>query len=583
MTTFQIKDEFYLNDEKFKIISGSIHYFRIVPEYWQDRLEKLKMMGCNTIETYIPWNVHEQHEGEYSFEGINDIRHFIKLAQALDLYVIIRPATYICAEWEFGGQPYWLTTKSNLRLRANNEEYFAAMKTYYDHLFPQLIDLQVTHGGPIILMQVDNEYGAYGNDKTYLYRVADLMKSEGVDVPLVTSDGPWNNYLENGSIPDVALPTINCGSDVKDNFERLRKFHGKKRPLMVMEFWVGWFDAWGDPKHHTTDSIKAAKELDDTLSEGSVNIYMLIGGTNFGYMNGANYYDKLLPDVTSYDYDSPLTEWGDLTPKFYEFQKVISKYRQIPEVILTTKIKKKNYGRKELTNKVSLFETLAQIAQPIEVKYPSSMESYHQGYGYTLYSSHISTPKDRTELQLLGANDRAQIFMNQELKATQYDLELTHEIEIPTATNSQKLDILIENMGRVNYSHIINHQQKGISEGVLVDKILQSHWQVSTLPLDNIDQVDYTKDWVINTPAFYQFKFKIDETGDTFIDMRGWGKGVVFVNNKNIGRFWEIGPQARLYIPGPLLKSGENTIVIFETEGKSQNSIELVDEPKLSI
>ncbi len=313
MTTFSISDEFYLDQKPFKFISGSIHYFRVVPEYWRDRLEKLRLMGCNTVETYVPWNLHEPQEGQYCFDDGLDLRRFIQTAQEVGLYVILRPAPYICAEWEFGGLPYWLLQDSNMKLRFDYPPFMEKIERYFSHLFPQVNDLQFTHGCPILMMQVENEYGGYANDKNYLRKMAAAMRTAGVDTPLVTSDGPWHDMLENGSIQDVALATINCGSKIKEHFERLKTFHGEKKPLMVMEFWIGWFDAWGDDHHHTTSTEDAVKELTDCLAQGSVNIYMFHGGTNFGFMNGANYYQQLAPDVTSYDYDALLTEWGEPT------------------------------------------------------------------------------------------------------------------------------------------------------------------------------------------------------------------------------------------------------------------------------
>ncbi len=299
MTTFEIKDEFYLNGEPFKVISGALHYFRVVPEYWQDRLEKLRLLGCNTVETYVPWNLHEPEEGVYNFSGQVDLKKFIQTAEKVGLYVILRPSPYICAEWEFGGFPYWLLKNGPQKLRFNDERYLSKVRPYYARLLQEVVDLQVTHQGPIIMMQVENEYGSFSNDKDYLQALVKLMKENGVDVPLVTSDGPWGDMLDNGTIPQDALPTINCGSKIKENFKILRKFHGEKKPLMVMEFWIGWFDAWHDEKHHTTSIEDATKELADCLDEGSVNIYMFHGGTNFGFMNGSNYYDKLTADVTS--------------------------------------------------------------------------------------------------------------------------------------------------------------------------------------------------------------------------------------------------------------------------------------------
>ena len=581
MKTFEIKDEFYLDGQPIKIISGAIHYFRVVPEYWLDRLQKLKALGCNTVETYVPWNLHEVHEGEYSFEKGLDLRRFIETAGELGLYVILRPAPYICAEWEFGGLPYWLQNNPDLKVRFNNPAFMQKIAQYFEYLFPEVVDLQITKGGPIIMMQVENEYGSYSNDVTYLNKIADLMEKNGVEVPLVTSDGPWGDMLENGTIPDRALPTINCGSKIKEHFKRLKEFHGRKRPLMVMEFWIGWFDAWGDEAHHTMDSAAAASELDDILSEGSVNIYMFHGGTNFGFMNGANYYDNLTPDVTSYDYDALLTEWGEPTTKYEAFQKVIAKYVEIPEVELTTTILKKAYGEVAINQKTSLFNNLESISSKLNHNYPLAMEQLNQSTGFVYYKSHIGKAREIEDFRLIGANDRAHVYLNDELILTQYDLELGQSEKITLTQNTNELGILVENMGRVNYSIKMNHQEKGIKDGVIINGAFQSNWDIYSLPMNNLEQLDFTQDWQEKQPSFYQFNLEVDEIGDTFIDLAGWGKGFVTVNGFNIGRYWEIGPQQRLYVPGPLLKLGTNDIIVFESEGKIGETISFVDEPKL--
>lgn len=579
---FEIKDDFYLNNQPFKIISGAIHYFRVVPEYWRDRLEKLKALGCNTVETYVPWNLHEPHENQYNFQNRLNLREFIEIAAELELYVILRPAPYICAEWEFGGLPYWLMKEQKMKIRFDNQLFMEKIDRYFAHLFPQVKDLQITNGGPIILMQVENEYGGYANDRIYMKKMAQMMRKYGVDVPLVTSDGPWNDMLENGSIPDIALPTINCGSNIKKHFQRLRNFHGEKRPLMVMEFWIGWFDAWGDDIHHTMDATESANELADILKEGSVNIYMFHGGTNFGFTNGANYYEKLAPDVTSYDYDALLTEWGDITPKYRKFQEIINQYATVPKVTFTTKIKKKSYGKLEIQSKTSLFSNLSKIGKKVHHSYPLAMEDLDQSTGYIYYQSQIGKAREIEDFRLIECMDRAQVFINNEHLATQYDLEIGDKLQFELTEPENQLGILVENMGRVNYSVKMNHQEKGIRDGVIINGAFQSEWDIYTLPMDNLNQLDFETEWLQDQPGFYCFNVEVDEVGDTFVDLTGWGKGFVTVNGFNIGRFWEVGPQQRLYIPGPLLKQGSNDIIVFESEGKVNDFITLTDEPKLS-
>lgn len=602
MGRFEIKDNFYLDGNPFQVISGSIHYFRVVPEYWRDRLEKLKAMGCNTVETYIAWNVHEPEKGVFDFSGRNDLVKFVKTAQELGLYVILRPSPYICAEWEFGGLPAWLLREDGMRLRACHESFLGYVREYYDRLFPLITPLQITEGGPVILMQVENEYGYYGDDTRYMETMRDMMLERGVTVPLITSDGPFEEALSCGCL-DGIHPTGNFGSRTKERFAVLSPY-AKGGPLMCAEFWVGWFDHWGNGGH-MHGNPESPQDLDDMLDMGHVNIYMFEGGTNFGFMNGSNYYDELTPDVTSYDYDALLTEAGDFTEKYYKFQKVISKYAPIPEVKFTTEIRKRAYGKLTAVSQTGLLQNLENLSEPIVDTFPVCMEKCGQNYGYILYHSTLKHEQNIERIRLWGANDRANIFVDKKRVVNLYDTELNYEYDViagkvkkaedanaPTAreeTESQNepvafaqnapLDILMENMGRVNFGPMMERQRKGIQDCVQINGHMHYDWTMYPLPLDNIDKLDFDKDYTEGLPAFYKFEFEVDEAGDTFLELDGWGKGCVFLNGFNLGRYWEIGPQKRLYIPAPLLKLGTNEIVVFETEGKVTGVIELKDEP----
>ena len=577
----EIRDNFYLNEEPFKIISGAFHYFRTVPEYWQDRIEKLVNMGCNTVETYIPWNFHEPEKGNFRFDGMHDIERFIHLAEKMGLYIIIRPSPYICSEWEFGGLPAWLLRDRNMRLRCSYEPYLNAVKEYYSVLIPKLVPHQCDRGGGVILVQLENEYGYYGNDTAYLEFLRDTLRELGVTVPFVTSDGPWSEPKFKSGMLNGALPTGNFGSGAEWQFGQMRKYIGENKPLMCMEFWNGWFDAWGE-EHHTTSPEKAASELDELLKRGSVNFYMFEGGTNFGFMSGRNGGSKT-GDVTSYDYDAPLTEDGQITEKYRLFKEVIAKYTDIHEIPLTTEIRRRAYGRISCTGKTDLFSVLDKISVPVKSSYPLTMEDIGQDYGYILYRTKIRDIETVSEIRLEGAADRVQCYHNGEFVYTAFAENMWEKFEPQQKRTSGIIDLLCENTGRENFGTGLENQRKGISGGVKINDHRHFGFEIYPLPLDErqIAALDFGIGYIENTPAFYRFELDIDEPCDTFLDTDGFGKGCAFVNGFNIGRFWEIGPQKRLYIPAPLLQIGKNTIVIFETEGKAADSIFLAGEHRL--
>lgn len=430
------------------------------------------------------------------------------------------------------------------------------------------------------MMQVENEYGYYGDDGEYLVWLKQLMTDCGCTVPLFTSDGPFGDAFECGKIEGI-LQTGNFGSKGKQQFGVMKQKIGNK-PLMCMEFWVGWFDNWGVSCHQKGDIEGHVQDLDEILDEGHANIYMFIGGTNFGFMNGSNYYDVLTPDVTSYDYDALLTEDGQITPKYEAFREVIGKYTSLPQVQFTTKIGRKAYGTLQAVRSTGLFSNLHRLAEPESSLHPLSMEKLGQGYGYILYESALEREGDIERIRLYGANDRANIFMDENPLLTLYDRELLAEHTFDALVKKgKKLSILMENMGRVNFSPVMETQRKGIDRCVQINGHQHYHWDMYCLPMEDLTGLSFEEPAKEGLPGFYEFTFTAKELGDTFLDFAGWGKGCIFVNGFNIGRFWEIGPQRRLYIPAPLLKEGENTILIFETEGKISQRIELCDEPDL--
>ncbi len=582
MADFAIKNNnFYYDGNEVRIISGSIHYFRVVPEYWRDRLEKLKACGFNTVETYVAWNIHEPQPDKYNFEGIADIAKFISIAQELGLFVIVRPSPYICAEWEFGGLPSWLLKDRNMRLRCAYKPFLDRIDRYYDALIEKLVPLLCTNGGPIIAVQIENEYGSYGNDKEYLEYIEKALIKRGVNVPLFTSDGPTDLMLQGGTLPHV-FKTANFGSGVEGAFKKLREYE-KEGPLTCMEFWNGWFDHWGE-HHHTRGAKDAAAVFEDMLKAGgSVNFYMFHGGTNFGFYNGANHSDKYEPTITSYDYDCLLSEDGEPTEKYYLVKDIISKYHSVPEVKLSANIKKKAYGEVKMTESSALFDKLESISEPIYSPYVQSMEEMGQDYGFILYRTKINGPRKKCSMTFKDMHDRAQVFINGQYKGTIYRNDLEQKLELDFEEASNTLDILVENMGRVNYGPYLK-DFKGISENVRLDYQFHYGWNIYTLPLNNIESVPFEENLEKaqkEKPMFYKGTFDSDEVGDTFLNMEGWTKGVAFINGFNLGRYWNIGPQKALYVPGPLLKEKNNEVVIFELHGTDNPVVTFMDKPLL--
>lgn len=585
LARFEVREEFYLNQQPFKILSGAIHYFRIQPDDWYHSLYNLKALGFNTVETYIPWNVHEPQKGQFCFEGILDLEKFLQIAQDLDLYVILRPSPYICAEWEFGGLPTWLL-EEDMRIRSSDPAYLAAVASYYDELMPRLVPHLLENGGNILMMQVENEYGSYGEDKEYLRAVRDMMLERGVTCPLFTSDGPWRAALRAGTlIEDDVFVTGNFGSKAKENFAQMQEFfdeHGKKWPLMCMEFWDGWFNRWKEPVV-TRDPEELAEAVHEVLQQGSINLYMFHGGTNFGFMNGCSARGNIdLPQVTSYDYEALLDEQGNPTPKYFAIQQMLKKY--YPEYPQMEPLVKESFELKNipLSEKVSLFETLEDVAQPIESLYPMKMEELGQNVGYLLYRTEAEWDADEERIRVINGRDRMQLFVDGNRITTQYQTEIGEDIFVSQQKQSTHLlDILMENMGRVNYGHklLAESQHKGIRTGVCKDLHFMLHWKQYPLELKNPEKIDFTKEWHENQPAFYAFDVELKTLKDTYLELTHFGKGIVFVNDVNIGRFWDVGPTLSLYIPHGLLTIGKNRIIIFETEGKYSEFIHLVHKP----
>ncbi len=577
--TFTIeKNQFIKDGEPVKLISGAVHYFRNMPDTWEDIFNKMKAMGCNCVETYCAWNMHEKKPGEYDFTGNLNIAGFIEKAQKCDLMVIVRPGPYICAEWEFGGLPWWIQCDENMEIRCSNEIYIKHFDRYLDKMCEQIRPYLTTNGGNVIMLQCENEYGYYGDDRKYLTYLKEGYERRGIDVPLFTSDGTSRDNILDGSI-DGCLATLNFGSRVEENFRAHDELYPES-PKMCMEMWNGWFDAWGDEKHHTTSAEDYAKVVDDMLSKGSLNMYMFIGGTNFGFTSGANHYEKFAPDVTSYDYDAILTECGDVTEKYYAVRDVIRKHTrsELPEVPANRE--KKAYGKYELTEKCGFFDALPSLSAPIHSDVPKCMEHYGIGYGFIAYRTRLSRDYENVKLSFAELGDRAQIYINKELIGIVYINE-SLEIEI-SAKEGNYLTVLCENMGRANFGPKMM-RKKGISGRCLLGGKIHFDWEVYPLPMDNLDKIVFGKADAEEKSVFCKGAVNIEGTPkDTFLKLDNFTKGFVVLNGFNLGRYWEIGPQKTLYVPASVLKEGENELIVFESDGiKGDAVVEFTDVPEL--
>ena len=588
MAKFEIKEEFYLDGKPFKILSGAIQYFRLHPDQWRDTLYNLKALGFNTVETYIPWALHEPQEGQFQAEGMLDFEAYFKLVEEMGLYLIVRPTPYICAEFDFGGLPAWLLRYPSMRLRVNHPLFLEKVSHFYDWLFPKLLPYQSDQGGPILMMQVENEYGSYAEDKAYMRSIAQMMKVRGVTVPLFTSDGTWIEALESGTlIEDDIFVTGNFGSQPKENTDNLRAFmerYGKKWPLMCTEFWDGWFSRWSEEivRREAEDLAKDVKEM---LQLGSMNLFLLRGGTNFGFISGCSARKtKDLPQITSYDFDAPITEWGQPTEKYYAVQRVT--HEVFPELEQMEPISRqaKAYGSFPLLGTANLLDVAADITEEILLDYPQPMEQIGQNYGYILYRSDIKNQYHEERLKALETHDRCHFYINQEHLATQYREEIGDEMLFSADTERIQIDVLVENMGRVNYGYKLGapSQSKGVKGGIMINHQFRKGWKHYALKFDQemlakLDCYSAPPERV-KTPTFYRFEAKLDDIADTFIDCSKYGKGCISVNGFNLGRYWNEGPIHYLYVPSSLLKE-KNEFIVFETENVKIEELTLLDHP----
>lgn len=578
--TFEIKDGKFLYDgEKVQLICGEMHYPRIPVEYWRDRMQRAKAMGLNTISAYVFWAVHEPQPGEFNFEGQADIARFVEIAEEEGLFVLLRPGPYVCAEFDFGGYPYWLQKDSNLVWRSDNPAFLAACERYLNALGKELAPHTVTNGGNIIMVQVENEYGSYSNDKVYLGKLAEMIKNAGFNVPLMTCDG--SGQMPNGYIPGI-LPTVN-GAVGEDIMTSINRFY-PGGPYFVAEFYPAWFDVWGLP-HSAVDYKRPAEQLDWMLSHDvSVSIYMFHGGTNFQYTNGANTNNgSYEPQPTSYDYDAPLGEYGNAYPKYHAFREVIQK--NLPEGVTLPPVPADNpttaFAEVELTEWAPLSVA---FGERVKSENTLTMEDMNQDYGYIHYETVIPDPV-KGKLLVDELRDYAVVVLNGKVVGSLDRRFRKNALEIDVTEPNSVLEILVENGGRVNYGKDLVNNLKGITKGVTLDGEELKGWTITSLPLHraNVKKFKFPKmRYEGNLPGFYRGTINIDSIGDTFIDMTGWGKGAVWVNGKSLGKFWGIGPQQTIYLPAPWMKNGKNEIVIFEMESTGKRTVRGLEKPILN-
>ncbi|NMC38479.1 MAG: beta-galactosidase [Bacteroidales bacterium] len=555
--------EFLLDGIPFQIISGEMHPARIPAEYWRHRIQMAKAMGCNTIGAYIFWNFHEPQEGVYDFtNGNHNLAEFVKIVQEEDMWLLVRPGPYVCAEWELGGIPPYLLRIPDIKLRCMDPRYMAAAEKYIARLAVELKPWLITNGGPILMLQIENEYGSYGNDRNYLARLKEIWIQNGIDVPFFTGDGPTPHMLEAGTLPGCAVG-LDPGSKPGD-FELASKMNPGV-PVFSSETYPGWLTHWGESwaRPDTSKMLKEVRFLMD--NKKSFNLYVIHGGTNFGFTAGANSGGKgYEPDVTSYDYDAPVDEQGRPTAKYMALRKLIGSYlpkgKKLPEIPDPVK------AVEILPIPLKIFTSVwDNLPQPVNSVQPGPFESYNQDYGFILYRTELIGHKSGV-LKVTDIHDYATVFLDGVYIGSLDRREGINSLEIPAGkTANPVLEILAEGMGRINFAeHLID--RKGITERVTLNGMTLMNWKVFNLPMD--DKYIYNLRSSARNPGkrgiFFQANFYIDDVGDTFFDISNLKKGIVWVNGHNLGRYWDIGPQKRLFCPGIWLRKGGNEMVVFD-------------------
>lgn len=572
---FVIRDgEFVFEGKPIQLICGELHYPRIPREYWEDRIVRAKAMGLNTISAYVFWGLHERTEGQFDFKGQADIAEFVKIAKKHDMFVLLRPGPYVCAEWDYGGYPAWLMQKKDMQIRSRDPKFIELCARYLKKLGEQLAPYSINNGGNIIMVQVENEYGSYSNDKVYLDALRGAIVDAGFNAPLMTCDG--GGQMQAGHLPGT-LPTINgaVGQDIITTVDRF----AKGGPYFVAEFYPAWFDVWGK-RHSKVDLKNPNSQLDWMLANNvSVSLYMFHGGTNFDYTNGANNSNGYEPQPTSYDYDAPLGEWGNAYPKYWAFRETIQKYAKEPLIDVPADNPCIAISDIKLTQSAPLASV---FTGSVTSDSTLTMEEMGQDFGYI----HYETTIDRGgKLVIRDLRDYAVIMLDGVQVGSLDRRYLQNSITIEAPSKPAKLEILVENVGRVNYGSELLHNRKGITDQVLLDGTELRGWNITPLPLykQSFKKVPFESSNIVGAPAFHRGTFVVSEMGDTFLDMRGFSKGAVWVNGHSIGKYWSVGPQQTLYVPAPWLRKGKNEIVVFEMEPTTTRSLSSLGEPILDV
>ncbi|PTT00953.1 beta-galactosidase [Pedobacter sp. HMWF019] len=578
--TFTLGDSTFLLDGKpLQMISGEMHCTRIPRAYWRERMKAAKAMGLNTIGTYVFWNVHEPVQGQYDFSGNNDIAEFVRIAKEEGLWVVMRPSPYVCAEWEFGGYPWWLLKDKHMKVRSKDPGFLNAYRKYIFKLAEQLAPLQITKGGNIIMVQIENEYGSYSNDKEYLDINRKLFREAGFDALLFTCDGA--GQMPDGYLPGY-LPAVNGLDNPAEVKALINKYHGGKGPYYIAEWYPGWFDSWGTKTHRTVPAETAAHKLDQVLAAGiSINMYMFHGGTTRGFMNGANFDSKqpYLPQTSSYDYDAPLDEAGNPTLKFNLFRKIIAKH--LPDGTELPPVPQKHKTIAIPSISLSSYHAVLQnLGEPVQQEHPLSFEELNQAYGFVLYRTILGTQRSGN-LKIRELRDYGIVYVNGKqigVLDRRLQQDSVHLSDLPPHA---VLDILVENNGRINYGPYLTDNRHGITEKVSLDGRELKGWKMYKLPYATMKGLRYSKKMVQDGPVVARGVFTLNETGDTYLDLRSFGKGFVYLNGHHLGKYWEIGPTQTIYVPACWLKKGTNEIQVFDLLKNNHNKISTLNEPLL--